>query len=87
MASKRITNRLYWASIKAIAAHPHDDPYWFTIAYELAMRGNPDSAVIDSLQRLEAAYGPHRPHKDLDNRSLWEARKYVDGRREYLSQK
>lgn len=80
MASKRTKNRLYWLSVKAIAAGAsHALPP--ELVYKRALLGVPDSKLLDYVGAMEARYGPARI-ADVSRAELWTSRQAVDAIRE-----
>lgn len=77
MASKPILNRLYWASVKAVA-HGDGEVVSSRIIYYRALKGLPDRAVLPYLEGLEARHGKHSYQTDLANPALWNARVLLD---------
>lgn len=77
MASKRTLNRLYWATVKAVE-NGSNEALPATSVYRRALSGASDTHIVPYLEKLESKYGTHKPHTDLANSALWDARKVVD---------
>lgn len=75
MASKPILNRMYWATVKAVAA---GDTYAPTAYQDLLIADHPDWNIRPYLDELEARYGRRNTARDLADAALWPARRTIE---------